>query len=241
MNSSIINCAKYAFRPNELSYCGPDKNKELLQYVKAGITDGGLEDILKKFETMFPYLRLIAHSNKEDDIFSKEVVESYWIGSERLLNINKLRLYEHLAEDLMLRKKLSKFELDVVKDKVGQGANPHHSFHVFNIWRRTGYVENLHTLFTMDECRIGWGTVKEISGNILKVLYKPLIFKKGKIGFGDIIEKQIFYSLPGDVIVGDWISFHWSSYCEVLTAQKIYNLKKWTTININLANEYVKS
>jgi len=245
-NNSIVDCARYAFRPNELAYCGPDKNKELLQYIESGlpsealVKDGGLKDILSKFETLSPYLRLIANSNKENNIFSKEIIQSYWIGSDKLLNINKARFYEHLAEGLMLKKKLSKEELSIVKDKVHEGANPHHSFHVFNIWRRTGYVENPHTLFTMDECRIGWGVVIEMGNNILKVLYKPLVFQKGRLAFGDVVEKQILYNLPGEVKVGDWVSFHWSSYCEVLTEDKIYNLKKWTIININLANKSYK-
>ncbi|MFH1193671.1 MAG: DUF6390 family protein [bacterium] len=235
--SSVLTCARYAFKPNQLNYCGPDKNNELFEYLKAGETDGGLELILKKFETLYPYLKLIANSNKIENPFDKKVSGAYWVGNEMLENSGPAKLYYHLADGLNLKKKLSPKEICALKNKMAKGANPHHSFHVFNIWQRTGHTENPHTLFTMDECRIGWGKVVAQAEKIITVVYEPLIFNDGKLSFGAPTAKSIFYELNNQkVLPGNWISFHWSSFCEVLSFQDLENLQKWTTINLHLAN-----
>lgn len=235
--SGILTCSRYAFRPNKLNYCGPDQSEELFEYLKAGETDGGLELILKKFETLYPYLKLIAKANKVSNPFDKKVSDAYWIGNEMLDNSGPAELYYHLADGLNLKKKLLPKEINVLKNKMAKGANPHHSFHVFNVWQRTGHVENPHTLFTMDECRIGWGKVQMVEQNIITVIYEPLVFNNGMMEFGAPIAKNIFYELRDKVVMpGDWISFHWSSFCEVLSLQKLQNLKKWTMINLELAN-----
>lgn len=234
---NILSCARYAYRPNKLTYCGPDQNKELFQYIINEDDDGGLGENLKKFETLYPYLRHIAHTNKRDTIYSADVVRAYWVGNNLLRNTGNALLYYHLIDDLNLKKKLPKKEIELIGEKIPKGANAHHSFHVFNIWKRTGYIENPHTLYTMDECRIGWGRVKEIKNNIIKVLYRPLVFKEAKLAFGSIEEKDIFYELNNvEVAIGDWVSFHWSSFCDRLCEEDIKNIKYWTTINLQLAN-----
>ncbi|PIR67148.1 MAG: hypothetical protein COU51_00090 [Parcubacteria group bacterium CG10_big_fil_rev_8_21_14_0_10_36_14] len=233
--SSVLYCAKYAYRPNRLGYCGPDQNKELFQYIKAEETDAGLIENLEKFETLHPYLRHIAHTNKEKNLFNEKVVRAYWVGNNFLENSGGARLFYHLIDDLKIKKKLTKKSIEELGEKIPVGANAHHSFHVFNIWKRTGHTENLHTLYTMDECRIGWGKTESLEGNIINVLYRPLIFKNGQLVFGEIISKKIFYEF-GKVNIGDWISFHWSSFCEVLSEEDVAQLKYWTNINLRLAN-----
>lgn len=229
--------ARYSFRPNFLKYCGPDKNDELFQYLKAGENDGGLQEILKKFETLYPYLKLIAKANREENPFDKKIIESYWLGNDFLANVAPGKLFYHLADGLELKKKLPAEYIRAIGEKMAKGANPHHSFHVFNIWKRTGFTESPHTLFTMDECRIGWGRVQAVLGNIITVLYKPIIYNNGRLEFGALTAKNIFYELKDQkVLPSDWISFHWSSFCEVLPPEQLENLKKWTTINLELAN-----
>lgn len=235
-------CARYSFRPNKLNYCGPDQNKELLEYINSGLPsealmkDGGLEEILKKFETLFPYLKLIAGANKLES-FEKKVVESYWVGNNLLNQVAPAKLFYHLADGLELKKKLPASDIRITAEKMAQGANPHHSFHVFNIWKRTGFMESPHTVYTMDECRIGWGKVEKIEGKIVTASYRPIVYKNHLLAFGEIAAKNIFYELNDKKIsAGDWISFHWSSFCDVLNKQQVENLKYWTTLNLELAN-----
>jgi hypothetical protein len=232
----ILSCARYAFRPNKLNYCGPDENKHIFEYLAAGEDDGGLAGILNKFETLYPYLKLIAIANRAEDFFNKKVSDAYWIGNELLENIKAPRFYEHLSDSLQLKEKLSRENLNLLTGKMPRGANPHHSFHVFNIWQRTGRAENPHTLYTMDECRVGWGRVQNVAPEIIKVLYEPVIYNNGRLAFGAPILKDIFYELPGEVKAGDWISFHWSSFCEILTEGAVRRLRHWTNMNLELAN-----
>ena len=235
--SDLLFCAHYAFKPNQLQYCGPDKNKELLDYIESAAADGGLCEIIKKFETLFPYLKLIADSNKISDPFVKKVAEAYWLGNELLENVKAPRLYEHLVGGLGLRKKLPAKELAIIRSKIPAGANAHHSFHVLNIWQRTGHVENPHTLHTMDECRIGWGQVQSVEQKKIHVLYEPLIYKDNHLELGKFTAKDIAVDLgAGQLSPGDWISFHWSSYCGRLSPIQLKNIIKWTSLNLNLAN-----
>ena len=236
--SDLLFCARYAFKPNQLQYCGPDKNKELLDYIENAATDGGLGEIIKKFETLYPYLKLIADSNKIADPLAKKVAEAYWIGNELLGNVRPNRLYWHLMDELELGKKNSARETRVLREKIPAGANANHAFHVLNIWKRTGHIENPHTLHTMDECRIGWGQVQSAAQKKISILYEPLVCKNHRLELGQFIPKDIATDLnAGQIKPGDWISFHWSSYCGILAPQQLKNIIYWTTLNLKLANQ----
>ncbi|MFH0943243.1 MAG: DUF6390 family protein [Candidatus Beckwithbacteria bacterium] len=149
----LLRCSRYGLAPNKLKYCGPDKNKELEGYLKTKTTDWGLERILKEFKAMQPYLKLIARENGIADEFDERVVEAYWLGNELLDKVSLKGFFDHALGKLD-RKSLKWFEV-----KLGRGAKPNHSFHVFNFWKRTGYVARLHTIETMDNCRISCGKV----------------------------------------------------------------------------------
>src|SRR3989344_4408286 len=103
----IFRCSRYSFGPNRLHYCGPDANHEMKAYLKEGMSDGGLSLILKQFDTLSKYLRLIARSNNITDPFDDKVVEAYWIGNEFLDSIEKNALYRHLIDDHKLKNKIS--------------------------------------------------------------------------------------------------------------------------------------
>ena len=153
LDGSLL-AARYAYMPNKLRYCGGDKNSELFGYVANQQSDPGLQGLLKEFETMHPYLRLIAEANKIFDPFNYKVVEAYWIGNELLENVSMQNFYRYLIDEQKLKKK---FQLNLVEKVIGKiptGAKPHHSFHVFNIPKRTGHYPVEHTVSTMDECRI---------------------------------------------------------------------------------------
>src|SRR3989338_1618023 len=155
----ILRCSRYAFGPNRLHYCGPDKSGEIKDYINDEASDGGLTEILSQFETMYPYLVHIATANHIRDPLNERVVEAYWVGNDLLDKVAKQDFYLHLVDGLQLKKKLGR-NFSIVEEKIGQGAVPHHSFHVLDIWKRTGHVERDHTLESMDACRISWGKVE---------------------------------------------------------------------------------
>ena len=98
-----------------------------------------------------------------------------------------------------------------LEQKVRQGAVPTHSFHVLDIWRRTGHLEREHTLESMDSCRISWGTVKKLDGPFVTIETEPLVYINGKLALGEPVLKKLsrYFNAHADIEelkVGDIVS-----------------------------------
>ncbi len=240
----LITCTKYAFPPNSLGYCGPDAVNEIVSYMKQKKVDLGLKMMLEKFQTLYPYLKLIAFDNNISDPFNPLVVEAYWIGNSLLKNVSMKNFYNHLINVQNLKKKIKRKDLEYLVGKIPLGALPHHSFHVFNIFLRTGNFSTFHTLNTMDSCRIGWGKVVELKPLKVQVLTKPLVLIKGKLYLGNPVIKDILLEYKSNVIsaypkIESYISFHWNYYCDMLNVRQVENLEKYTKYSIYLANQTI--
>jgi hypothetical protein len=238
----ILRCSKYAFGPNRLHYCGPDKNREIFSYIEADEADDELVRLMSQFETMYPYLLHIANANHIKDPLDDRVVEAYWIGNELLEKIPKQKFYAHLLDGLRLRDKFGTKAFNLIAGKIDLGAVPHHSFHVLDIWRRTGHLEREHTLESMDSCRISLGKIVSVSGPFITVLTEPLVYENGKLALGTAIEKKLVRQLESDYDIeqlktGDLITIHWNVICEKITKRQADNLRKYTMKHILLANE----
>lgn len=236
----ILRCSRYAFGPNRLHYCGPDRNSQLFANIKEEVVDPDLTRILSQFETMYPYLVHIAHANRIKNPLDDRVVEAYWIGNALLDRVDKQLFYEHLVDGLGLKKKLGK-SFAIVEDKIGLGAVPHHSFHVLDIWRRTGNLDCAHTLESMDDCRISWGIVEDIAGPFISVSRVPLLYENKKLLFGLAVPMRYARRLESDYEIeqlklGDIVSIHWGIICERITPKQASALKKYTLRHIALAN-----
>ncbi len=249
LNGSLL-AARYAYMPNKLRYCGGDSNSELFEYAASDQSDKGLQEMLKEFETMFPYLHLIAEANQIADPFNYKVVEAYWIGNNLLENVNMKNFYYYMVDEQKLKKKFKSAVLEKVFGKIPLGAKPHHSFHVFNIPKRTGHYPVEHSLKTMDECRVGWGKILnfkfqenfkfQMTKNIT-IKYQPLVLEGDKLELGGVIEKEVLCEINDKTFikepkVGDWVSLHWGWVCDFLTEHQVKNLEKWTKYNLELLN-----
>ena len=235
-------CSRYSFGPNRLHYCGPDANREIFSYIKEGTNDPGLEILLRAFKTMYPYLRLIADANSIRDPFDNRVVEAYWLGNRLLETVEKKKYYQNLLEEQEIKKRVGRKSFEEITNKIIRGAVPHHSFHVLNIWRRTGHLEREHTLESMDQCRISWGSVSAVDGPFISVKTEPLIYENGKLKLGNPVFQRVTRNLESfgnitEVAVGDIISIHWGIPCEVITPQQTASLKKYTLESIDFANQ----
>ncbi len=191
---------------------------------------------------MHPYLNLIARANGIKDPFDERVVEAYWIGNNLLEGVEKQRFYRHLLENLEIKKKIGGKSFERVTEKIDAGAVPHHSFHVLDIWKRTGHLEREHNLESMDACRVSWGKVSEINGPFLKIETEPLLYSAGKLLLGAPEERKITRGLETDIDIenlqaGDIVSMHWGVICEVITPEQAATLKKYTLRHIALANQ----
>lgn len=240
----LLLCARYSVAPNYFGYCGPDKNKSLIDHLKENVADSEVTHILKEFETLYPYLQLIAYSNKIKDPFNERVVEAYWLGNSLLKNVSPI-YPSFLKEKLLLDKRINKTRMSGILKKVfSMPVLPHHSFHVFNIFKRTGNVAADHSLKTMDECRINFGRIIESSitqNHNLKVRTNLLVAENNKLLLGKEVIKKLTTDYKGksfikDLKPGDWVSFHWGMICDKLTQVQVKNLEFYTQKAIDFYN-----
>jgi hypothetical protein len=233
---------RYAFAPNRLGYCGPDDNRALLEYVAHRRPDSGLVELERRFEGAYPYLRLIAEANGIPDPFDIRVVEAYWIGNGCLERVDAASFYDSLSTRFKGRMNARTF--DWLAGKLSLGARPHHNFHVFDVYMRTGLMnDNRATIAvqSMDSCRISWGTVVAVDGPELVVERPRLALVEGKLALTPPEALHVTRQFDGlgfadDARAGDVVAIHWSWACEVLTATKLQRLRAATRRYMDLAN-----
>lgn len=236
--------AKYAYSPNRLGYCGPKENRAIFDYCVAQQSDKGLIQLLQNFEGAFPYLKIIAKSNKIKDPFDEKVVEAYWVGNNLLKNIQVDDFYDSLSE--RFGKKINQSAMKWILTKPPIGAKPHHSFHVLDVYTKTGQIRGsmkTNILDTINNCLVMWGKVKnshkpEALSYKLEIEYRPIILEKGKLVLGELKTKNIesYFIQPK---VGDMISFHWNNVCAILSERELGNLKRWTLYHLKIANQTI--
>lgn len=239
--AGMVRFIHYGFMPNRLGYCGPDQNNLLFQYGVAGEADPGLPPVLTKFLGPLPYLRTIASAAGISDIFDDRVVEAYWIGNSLLDHVNARELDSTLRA--RFGRELSPKLMEMVAGKVPQGARPHHSFHVFDVWRQVGRLEG-NVLATMDNCRISWGRVTSVDGPNVRVDRQPLEMREGKLALGVVRPTSTQRLVEGKGFVhelapGDLVSLHWGWVCEKISAQQALALEHFTGQHLALANQTI--
>ena len=192
--SGAVVCARYALAPNLYRYCGPDTGGDLADYAAAELADRGLAEYLAKFETLYPYLRVIAQANGVNDPLDTRVVEAYWVGNELLERVKEKELYKVLVDCQLLPKRLSPKEAGVIYRKIDQRARLHHSFHVLNVFSKTGWRMRAETVETMDKCRISWGQITDLRFKIhdLRITLKSqeLRYREGKLRLVPVSERS---------------------------------------------------
>lgn len=237
----MVRFIRYGFMPNRLGYCGPDQNSLLFQYGVAGEADPGLPSVLNKFLGPLPYLRVIAAAAGIDDLFDDRVVEAYWIGNSLLEQVQPRELDGALRG--RFARELPPRLMQLVAGKVPQGARPHHSFHVFDVWRQVGRLDG-DVLATLDSCRISWGRVNSVDGATIVVERQPLVLQDGKLALGVTRPSQAIGLLHGNGFVtqlqpGDWVSLHWGWICERLSGDQVRALERYTRQHLALANQTI--
>jgi hypothetical protein len=240
----LLQCGKYAFMPNHFSYCGPNRNKDLFEYVVAEYHEPHLDKILSEFEVMHPYLKLIANGNQIKDEFDPQIVEAYWIGNDLTEGVEIKNLYRHFTENKNLKSKLKKSTIERVLGYIPNRTKPHHNFHVMNMWTRTGKLNIKHTLKSIDECRISWGKVKKIKKNAVIVEYQPLLINNDKIQLGEVEDREVLTQFDNKGFVknlkkGDIVTIHWGWVCEKINNLQLRNLQKYTQESLNIFNQQV--
>lgn len=236
-------CAKYAFMPNRLKYCGPSNERTLFDYARTTTIDQGLVDLLKKFETFNPYLRLIARTHRIREPFDKKVVEAYWLGNDLLNKVSMSNLYQNLLDEHHLARRLKLNQWREIIYKIPEGAKPHHSFQVLNVFVNTGYRIK-GALSTLERCMITSGRVigkTRFGDEFLYVETKSLELKKNKMVLKRKIKKKVRYKFDSSGFIneikkGDFVSLHWDFVCDKISFSQAKRLNAWNQYHLKIAN-----
>ncbi len=245
-NNGLILCAKYAFPPNLLKYCGPEDNRALFEILDNKDIGAELRNLLSQFEGVVPYLKLIAQANKIKDIFDWRVVEAYWLGNNLLNKIEAKDMFFNMEE--RFKKKMKKEDWNYMLKNSMEQAKPHHNFHVLEVYRRTGFlksgvVEKL--LETINNCCILWGRVvatelihEQNSHKTVLVEYHPIEFFENKLRFGAKQTKKVDL-IDSSIKKDDEVTFHWDYVCDKITLEQKRNLIFWTKFHLDLTNKTI--
>ncbi len=228
---------RYAYPPNRLGYCGPEDVDALVAYGMSGVSDPGLRRLVTAFEGAYPYLELIAAAAGIRDPLDERVVEAYWIGNRLLMGVDMALLGRSMTE--RFRKRAGR-DWDRVADAVWAGGLAHHSFHVFAVYpwvglMRGGRIEE--PLQVLDRCRIRWGKVQAVDGDVVTVVSRHLVWVEGGLVLGQP-QVEVVQASPAVVVAeGDWVSLHWGWVCDRLTARQLANLRGFSAHHLRLVNE----
>ena len=239
MNNGALRFARYAYPPNALGYCGPGDCGALLEYADAGVADGGLTDLVRRFAGAWPYLALIGAATGHPDPLDDRVVEAYWLGNPLLERVPGRLLAANL-DDRFARRAGSGF-IDLATLAIG-GGRAHHNFHVFAVYPWVGMLRagfTVEPLRVLNYCRVRWGTVISVhNGGSAEVVSAPLIWQGDRLALGPQAPETVALSASqaSQVRPGDVVSLHWGWVCEPLNGVQTRRLRHYTTTQLNLVN-----
>ncbi len=240
--------AKHALQPNSLGYCGPDENKTILEHLYESTTSERLTSILTRFESAYPFVRMIAKSTGRQP-FDREVTEAYWIGNHLLDKVEPSDFYQFTNQNLNpSRNRVARMDGIGGDDarflfrELGPMARPHHTFYVLGMYARSRVKSGSENrlLRLMDSCRISWGEVVDIKKVALSVERPALALSQDQLSLTLPQREEVHYDprIPSfsDIRRGDWVSVHWNFASERLTPYQLRNLKFYTDQDIDAIN-----
>jgi hypothetical protein len=213
----------------------------LLEYGDARESDGGLAELARTFAGAWPYLTLIAESNRIENPLDERVVEAYWVGNDLLERVPGDRLARHITERFGPRLGRAQAHIAGV---VAAGAVPHHCFHVFAVYPwlgllRTGVVDE--PLRVLDQCRTTAGIVKAVDDDSVEVLARPLRWDGTNLYLDRPAPRRARWSDGGLAFVprprlGDRVSLHWDFVCDVISSVAARRLEQTTRDSLAAVN-----
>jgi hypothetical protein len=246
--------ARYAYPPNALGYCGPGDPGGLLE---EGATfdprrDGTrpkdsraatreIAERARSFDGAWPYLELIAGSNQIRNPLDRRVVEAYWVGNTLLDSVPPTLLAASIESRFRRRTGRAWEKLTEV---FPAASRPHHSFHVFAIYPWVGLMRAGHVdepLRVLDQCRVRWGLVEQVHGDVALVRSRPLTWESGKLGYGPSRVETATLARSGLGFVaglqaGDWVSLHWDWVSDRLTPRQRDSLIHYSALSLAAVN-----
>ena len=236
--------SKHAFMPNNLGYCGPDDRGRILEHLEEGKGGSELISTLKRFESAYPFLALIARGTGRG-VYDYSVPEAYWIGNSLLEQVPVPEFYSFSHRVLKGR---DPHEVSRIFRKVGPSARPHHTYFVMSTFAGSAVKGGSNLLNddarkvvqSIDSCRVSWGRVKRVEKKDLVVEYRPLALNDGRFALSEPVLKRIQYNPEVHPFEGvkerDKVSIHWNYACEVLTPRQAKSIARYTALDIASVN-----
>lgn len=223
----LLLCARYAFMPNQLGYCGGKTHPELFQQTVNHVADSALRAILTQFHDLSAYIGLIAQHHDIADPFDYRVAEAYFIGNALTDGVEMRNLHQRL-----LPKKTT---------QLTPGAFPHHSFHVLNICLNEELPLTPEVVAGLNQCLIQPGLIIRILDTHMEVECTDLSFANDRLQLTSTVKKIVVWQLDGqhviaDPQVGQTVAIHWGFVCDILTDEQTMQLRHYTNLALALAN-----
>lgn len=234
--AGVLRFARYAFPPNLLGFCGPDRSGTLLEHIVAGNDDGELRQLAMGFAGAWPYLELIAAATGHDDPLHPDVVEAYWVGNGLLRRVPP-SLMGHSLDDRFRRRAGAGWS--ALADAIPAGAVPHHSFHVFGVYPWVGLLRSGEwgePLRILDRCRIRTGIVQAIEGSSVVVRSTPLTWDGHRLDMGEPAAELVSVAEGTGLLGGATVTMHWDWVCEAVTPAAALRLEAVTRSQLDLVN-----
>lgn len=224
-------CARFAYRPNALQYCGSSSATEkLLKCIRQGDCVG-VENEITKFKALHSYLQLISQK-AELPLLHYKVCEAYWIGNELLERFNS-RDFMNLLRSFK-NQNVPDFFINELQEKFKKSSMrfvPHHSFNVLFVGVGQVTASVRYSLKNINNCLIRWGTVRNCSERVIEI--DTMYLKKER----EVIRKvHRIESIPSnDSFVqkprhGATVALHWGTICRTLTKVQEKQLDHYTDL-----------
>ena len=174
--------------------------------------------------------------------FDYAVTEAYWIGNSLLDAVPPAEFFEFSHQNLGGR--IKKSELRTLFKEYGSLVKPHHTFYVLGMYSKTSpSADNKRKLLElMDSVGISWRRVVEVLEKELDAAQSPqLIFDtEGRLQPAKPATKRVTYDgeiTPfGNILPGDYVSFHWNFASDKLSSKQLRNIKAYTAIDTATTN-----
>ena len=236
--------ARYAYPPNALGYCGPADPVTLLA---AGDEPGDagracLGHLAASFEGAWPYLQLIAGHNGIVDPLDPRVVEAYWVGNELLDRVPAPALAAWLSR--LIAREAAHEPTASAPPVAARCAVAQHGIHVFAVYPWLGLLRGGRqepALEVLDRCRIRWGRVEALAGDLVTVTSQALCFDGSRLLLGSEREEQAkcgpdWAGFGLELRRGDTVSLHWDWVCDRLSPLASARLQECTRRNLAAVN-----
>jgi hypothetical protein len=219
---------RFGYPPNALGYCGPDDAGTVAELAAGGNgASGELERMITAFLGAWPYLELIAGRARLGAL-DERVVEAYWLGNSLLDGIDGLSWGNSLDDRFRDR---AGWDWEAIETALNADGVPNHAFHVFCVYPWVGLLRagaGEQALEVLDQCRIRWGRVEEVSDGRVLVHSRPLTWDGTSLQLGpprvESADAPIDSSLP-ELRPGDDVALHWNYVCQALSSKQLRRLR----------------